>query len=1117
MSDIRGWLEEHGLDQYADTFEENEIDRALLRELNDGDLEKLGVSIMGHRKRLLKAVADGIDNEPTPEKLTPEQDLLDQPALLAAEAERRQITVMFCDLVGSTELSGKLDPEDLREVMASYQKAASTVIEHYEGHVAQYLGDGLMIYFGWPQAHEDDAQRAIRAGLEIIEAVNGLATSVDLSIRIGVATGAVVVGDSRGDNRDDAKLAVGETPNLAARIQGVAAADTVLIGEATRRLIGGTFELDELGPQDLKGIDTATIVYRVMGEAAAESRFAASHDALLTPLVGREHETGLLIDRWEQAKDGEGQVVLLSGEAGIGKSRITQELRVRLTNEPHTRLSYQCSPYHTNSAFHPIIDQLERAAGFARDDRPETKLDKLEAVLGQSGSDTALIAALLSLPIERYPLLNLSPQKQKEITIAALARHVAAWAASKPVLMIFEDAHWIDPTSLETVGAVIEAVRDHPVLLVITFRPEFEPPWVGHAHVTPLTLGRLGRKLGAGMVAKLTDGKALPDEVLDQIVAKTDGIPLFVEELTKTVLEAGFLKEQDDRYTLDGELPPLAIPATLQDSLMARLDRLAPVREVAQIGACIGREFSYELLAAVSPLREDELQDSLTQLVNSELIFRRGAGAHATYTFKHALVQDAAYESLLKSHRQQLHTTIGRALDQHFSDLVEAEPELAAHHYTEAGLRDSAVKHWLAAGQKALARSANAEASAHLRNGLDCLATLPDNRERDEQELTLQTLLGFALINFRGYGAPESGQAYSRASELCQRLGDSKHLAPILLGLWTYHIARSDFAAAGEMVELCFAVGQDEDDPAVVMIGHALGCGTTLYLGDAVTSLDHAEKGLALYDPDTHTDLARRFGFDVGPMCPDWGSMALWLLGHPDRAAESNRQGLILAEATGHPLSYATVLSHTAVYHWLRRDIAAVQTQAEATIALSQEVGIPFRYIEGLITKGWALAAAGEVQQGSSMIRDGIEKWHAIEATRGMPVWLTMLAQAERHSGDTDSALVTLEKAFAALERTGECIWEPEMCRLNGVFLLDRGERHSRDAEACFEKAITIAQFQSTRSWELRAATSLAKLWQSQGKAREARDLLGPVYGWFTEGLDTSDLKDAKTLLEELN
>ena len=569
MSDIRQWLEGVGLERYAEAFEENEVTLDLARDLTDTDLEKLGVAILGHRKTLLRAIDKLGEPQPQAEAEPGESAAaLDQAGAPpqtegVREAERRQLTVMFCDLVGSTALSERMDPEELRGVMQAYRKACSDVIGRYDGHVAQYLGDGVMVYFGWPTAHEDDAGRAVRAGLDIVEAVAALEAEAALAVRVGIATGLVVVGESGADEGADAKLAVGETPNIAARIQGLAESGTVAIAQNTRRLLGGAFALDDLGTHDAKGVSGGLTVHRVLGTAETESRFEATHSAALTPLVARESEISLLLDRWDQAKDGEGQVLLLSGEPGIGKSRMLQVLTERLAGESHTRLRYQCSPYYTNSAFYPLITQIERASGFAREDTPEQKLDKLEATLAQGTDDVAaqapLIAAILSLPLDRYPPLTLSPQKQKELAISAFAEQVVGLAARHPVLMVVEDAHWIDPTTMETIGAVIERVERAPVLLLITYRPEFEPPWSGHGHIATLALTRLSRRQGQAMVEKVTGGKALPDTVLNQIVAKTDGVPLFVEELTKTVLEAGFLSEESDRYVLDGPLPPLAI------------------------------------------------------------------------------------------------------------------------------------------------------------------------------------------------------------------------------------------------------------------------------------------------------------------------------------------------------------------------------------------------------------------------------------------------------------------------------------------------------------------------------------------------------------------------------
>ena len=749
MSEIRDWLEKLDLGDFAERFEAEQITVDDVAELTEADFKDLELPL-GPRRRILKAArASGGEPDPVPTDV-----LLHPTPDRAQEADRRQLTVMFCDLVGSTALSEQLDPEDLRELMASYQAACGQVVERYEGHVAQYLGDGLMVYFGWPRAHEDDAQRAVRTGLEIVTAVKGVAAGEPLQVRIGVATGSVVVGETGAGDAAVPKAAVGETPNIAARIQALAGADEVLIAATTRRLAGGTFDYEDLGEQNLKGVVEPLRVSRVLGASRAEGRFDAQTVGGLTPSVGRETETQLLLDRWQQAKEGEGRVVLLSGEAGIGKSRVTEVLRDRLKSEPHTRLGYQCSAYYSNSAFYPTIAQLERAAGFARDDTAEAKLDKLEATLALACDDpmavAPLFAALLSLPADRYPPLDLSPQQQKQQTVEAQSDQVLNMAAKDPVLMIFEDAHWMDPTTLDTLNTLIERIESARVLLLITYRPEFEPPWTNYSHVEVLSLSRLSRRRGADLVAKVVGDKALPDEVLDQIVAKTDGVPLFVEELTKMVLESGILRDAGDHYELDGPLPPLAIPATLQDSLMARLDRLSSVKDVIQIGAAIGREFSHELLSLVSPLGDNDLQDALSQLVNSELVHRRGQGADTKYVFKNALVQDVAYDSTLKSKRQQLHTRIARALEKRFQNDVEIAPELLARHYSEAGLAEQAVESWLAAGRRATGRGALKEAVAHLNAGLEHAKVLADPSLRDRRELDLLLALGTPLIAVNG-------------------------------------------------------------------------------------------------------------------------------------------------------------------------------------------------------------------------------------------------------------------------------------------------------------------------------------------------------------------------------
>jgi class 3 adenylate cyclase len=739
--DIAAWLRELGLEQYEQAFRDNAIDVEVLPDVTDADLAGLGV-LLGHRRKLLRAAATlrapaMVEREASPGE-APSSPL--SKMARTPEAERRQLTVLFCDLVGSTELAAQLDPEDMGAVLRAYQDTVAGEITRFEGHIAKYMGDGVLAYFGWPIAHEDDAERAVRAGLAVTAALTRLAPPAGepLAARVGIATGMVMVGQMIGEGAAQEQTVVGGTPNLAARLQGLAAPGSAVISQATRRLVGGLFELADLGPQCLKGFAEPIRAWRLVGISAAESRFEAMHSAGLTPLIGREHELGLLLDRWERAKNSEGQVVLLSGEPGIGKSRITQALHERLAAEPHLRLRYHCSPYHVGSALFPVIDQLERAAGLQPEDTAEIRLDKLETVLSEVTENinevAPVLAALLWIPTgPRYPPLNLMPEAQKARTFEVLLGQLVGLAARQPVLMVLEDAHWIDPTSAELFGLVMDRIQRLPVLLLMTFRPEFAPPWTGYTHATSLTLSRLGQRQGAQMVERLTSGKPLPPEVLEQILAKTDGVPLFVEELTKTVLESGLLADAGDHFELAGPVPALAIPATLHDSLVARLDRLAPVKEVAQIGAVIGREFPYDLLSAVAPMSANQLGDALEQLVSSELVFRRGTPPGATYTFKHALVQDAAYQSLLNSKRQQLHASIAQVLQQQFPDVGETQPEVLAQHFTEAGLGERAIAYWRRAGELAVGRSANVEAIAHLNKGLELLGTMPDAPERAEE------------------------------------------------------------------------------------------------------------------------------------------------------------------------------------------------------------------------------------------------------------------------------------------------------------------------------------------------------------------------------------------------
>ena len=1116
MFDVAAWLQIQGFGQYAEVFAANAIDREALAELTDEHLKELGLPL-GHRVKLLKAIRELRELEAAPAADRPTQSTSRAPA-----AERRQLTVVFVDLVGSTALSARLDPEDMGVVIRAYQECCAEVIRRWDGHVAKYLGDGVLAYFGWPQAHEDAAERAVRAALGIIAALAELETpaGAPLAVRVGIATGLVMVGELIGEGAAQEQTVVGETPNLAARLQALAAPGSVVISQATRRLVGGLFELEDLGPQRLKGFAEPLVAWRVAGAGRAEGRFEALHGERLTPLVGREHELGILLERWTSAKDGDGQVVLLSGEPGIGKSRLIRALRERLGDEPYTTLSHYCSPYHTNSALHPVIDLLERAARLEREQPPEAQLARLETVLSRSSDPdevVPLLAALLGIPTgERYPALMLTPEVQKRRTLQALIDQLAGLATQQPVLALYEDAHWLDPSTLELLGLVIEHSQRLPVLVLITFRPEFQPPWTGQAHVTALTMSRLGRRQGADLVARVTGDKPLPAEVVEQIVARTDGVPLFVEELTKAVLESDLLIDAGDRYELSGPLRPLAIPTTLHDSLMARLDRLAPVKEVAQTAAVIGREFSHALLAAVSLLPEDPLDDALDRLVASELIFRRGTPPDAAYTFKHALVQDVAYQSLLKSKRQQLHARIAEVLEERFTDFAKTSPELLAHHFAEAGLVEQAIVYWERAARQSVERSGMMEAVAQSRNGLDLLERLPDNPGRAQKELELQSVLAAALVATVGNATMATGQAYARARTLCEQLGDKTTLVPVLSGLSTYHQTRSDFAAMRETALDLLRLGQQLGDPASELVGNRSMALCLYHLGEFRSARDHFDRVLSIYVPGQHHLLTSIAAFDMRAAALTYLALSLLILGYPEQARQSSEQSLIWSRSLRHPHTLAFSLHYAGFFHLLGRNAPAAAEVIDELSSLAAEQRFPVWLAGAEIMRGSLLAARGEAGDGLSRARKGLAERQANGSSWHDTYFLGLLAGIAQDAGEPAEALGLLDIALAKAHTTGEQWFEAELYRLKGECLIAHQQGAGAAAEACFERAVATAQKQQARLWELRAAASLARLWADRGRRTEARDLLAPIYGWFTEGFDTADLKDAKALLDEL-
>lgn len=1111
MQQVARWLEDLGLGQYTQRFADNDIDFDVLPELTDQDLEKLGVSL-GHRRKLLRAVGKlggrTSVNTPTVE------------AARREDAERRQLTVMFTDLVGSTALSTKLDPEDLRTVIGDYHKCVADTVARFDGFVAKYMGDGVLVYFGYPQAHEDDAERAVRAGLTLIDAVHRLTNPEPLEVRIGIGTGLVVVGDIVGSGEAQERGVVGETPNLAARLQAAAAPNAIVVGPTTRRLLGDLFEYQDLGGVEAKGFAAPVQAYRVLRQSAVESRFEALHASALTALVGRQEEADLLLRRWQQAKSGEGCVVLLSGEAGIGKSRLAQSVLERLTGEPHTRLRYYCSPHHQDSALYPSIAQLERAAGLRREDTDEQRLDKLEAVLALGTDDlpavVPLLADLLSIPTgDRYRPLDLTPQKRKGKTLHAQLTQVEGLAARQPVLMVFEDVHWSDPTTRESLDLLIDRVPTLRVLVIITFRPEFTPPWVGRSHVTLLSLTRLPPRQRAEMIMGVTGGKALPGEIIDQIIDHTDGIPLFIEELTKSVVESGLLTEAEDHYTASALSVPLDIPTTLHASLLARLDRLAPTREVAQIGAALGRSFSYELISAVAGMPQQQLDDALEQLVRAELMFRRGTPPDAEYSFKHALVQDTAYSTMLRSRRHQLHALIGKVLAEQFPETAKAQPALLAHHFTAAGMAESAIEYLLKAGRQALTRSAMVEAEAILRKGLNLVSGLPDSVRRQEHELALQIGLGQALFATQGWAAPGVGEAYARARQLCDQLDRPHKLLPILYGQWIHQAMRADLERAQQLAGEMQLLGEKQDDAVARVMGCWSSGFTCLHLADFATARAHLERGLALFESIQRSQYSELTPIDALVFLSMQLSLVLACSGYLDQARSHRDAGLAEARRLSHAHTLAAALYFASRTGWAARmEPDALLQEANELLALSAEHGFAHWRALASVARGWYLAVLGQAEEGAPLLITGLADQRGIGSALYRTHALTLLADAYRIKGQPQVGLTHLAEADRLANAT-QIKWVlSETVRLRGDLQLLANDHPS--AEASFLNALSIARRQNAKTFELRSAMSVARLWRDQGKRQQARDLLAPIYGSFTEGFDTRDLKEANELLDTL-
>jgi class 3 adenylate cyclase/predicted ATPase len=1117
--DIGGWLRSLGLEQYEAVFRDNAISETVLPSVTAEDLKDLGIGLVGHRRMLLDAIA-ALRVDTDAKTVSPAAAAAVNPSRQDT-AERRQVTVMFSDLVGSTALAASMDPEDLREVISVYQKCVAETVRRHGGFLAKYLGDGALVYFGYPAAHEDDAERAVQAGLELVMAVTALKSPVALQIRVGLATGLVVVGDLIGSGESLEHGIVGETPILAARLQGIAKPNSVVIAEGTRKLLGNLFELQDLGRQDLKGIAGPVGAFAALRPSSVASRFEALHAGGFTDLVGREEELELLLRRWSRAKAGEGQVVLLSGEAGIGKSRLTAALLERLAGEAHTRLRYFCSPQHTDSALYPVSGQMERAAGFAHDDTPQSKLDKLDALLAQSSTsaqDTALFAEMLSLPNDgRYPLLELAPEQRRQRTLQALAAQIEALTRSNPVLIISEDAHWTDPTSLELFGRAVDRIASLPVLLIVTFRPEFEPPWIGRPHVTALTINRLAQRDVDALIDRVVGNKRLSANIRQDIIERTDGIPLFVEEMTKAVLEAG--SEGAEYAAAMVPSPSLAVPASLQASLMARLDRLGPAKEVAQIGSVIGREFSHALLAAVVRKPEAELNAALQRLIAAGLLFRQGAPPHAIYLFKHALVQDAAYGTLLREPRRALHARIAEVLESQFADIAERQPELLARHFTEAGLIEKAAGLWGKAGQRSLARSALIEAAQQLARALAQIATLPGTPALRREEIKLQVALINSLMHVKGYAAPETKAATEKARLLIEKaetLGESPDdplmLFSVLYGFWGASYNVFNGGAVCELAGQFLALAEKQGATVPLMIGHRLMGSSLLLTGDVAESRVHFDQALALHDPAKHRPLTTRFGQDIGVSILMFRSQALWLLGYPESALVDADRGLKDAREIGHAPTLMIALAN--ITHILCGNYAIANTNLQDLVALADEKGVIWWQALGMSLQGYLSAVTGETSNSVRTISTAVTVWRSTGSTVFIPLSLLFLATAYAELGQLNDAGRCIGEAMTVIEKTKERWFEAEVNRIAGEIALKSPEPNAGKAEAHFERALAVARKQGAKSLELRAATSMAGLWRDQGKRSEARDLLAPVYAWYTEGLDTIDLKKAKALLD---
>jgi class 3 adenylate cyclase/predicted ATPase len=1117
------WLGERGLGQYAQTFADNHIEYSVLPYLTDDDLKNLGVSL-GHRKRFLKAI-EAIEAEPNQQQSEPVRAVAQVgaqalPRAESHESEVRQITVLFSDLVGSTELSEKLDPEDLRTLIDVYRKTCSAAISRYEGQVANFAGDGVMAFFGWPRAHEDDAGRAVHAALEILAEVTKIPGAVTLASRAAICSGRVVVGQTGGPA--GWMEAVGETPNIAARLQMLAAPNTLLVADSTQRLAAAAFDFQDLGFQELKGVTKPVRVHRVLAAKHSATRFEAAHTSSLTSLVGRSAELSLLLDRWQKAKEGEGQVVLLSGIPGVGKSRLVHELKASIQDAPYALLNYQCSPYHSQSAFYPVVEQIELAAELTASDSDADKFVKIKTFLSSFMDDSvgsaSLIANLLSIPIEdRSGLSGFTPQQIKNKTINKLLETILSLSAQRPTLCIFEDAHWIDPSTLELLELAISRIDRAHVMIVVSYRPEFRHTWPNLANITLHSLTQLSRSEVTRMIKEMSNEGSLSQQILDQIIDKAEGVPLFIEELTASILSAPRQnRQQKSDFEGSTRIDAAKVPETLHDALMERLDRVAHGRQLAQTAAVIGREFSYDLLTAASRTDETDLKSTLARLETADIIYRTGILPSVRFAFKHALLRDVVYNSLLRGKRQEIHADIAAMLETHFHELADNRPEILAYHYSEAGNSEKAIRCWRKAGRRAIAKSANVEAISHFRNALQHLSTLPDTAERTKDEIEIQLALGIPVIAVQGYAAPQTQEVFARARALCLKGDHSREYFQALFGLWGHAWMGGKNDEALAMANEFLSRAQTSSDGILLMVGHRVMGSTLLTIGEFVTSRRHFEESIALSKGE-----GKRPIYDLYMVEPQVASLLLlswdlWFLGYADQSLARVSAALALAQNLAQPYSIAFAHYMTSVVHLLRGDPIRALQSAEQSLDVSREQRFSLYELLSTISRGRALGELGQLREALSAMQTGIAGARRAGVGFMLPMMHGWLADAHAQSGENEIALTIVQRTLDEISDATGRPWEAELLRQRAAFLLKQNPSKVAEAESYLRNALEITRRQNAKALELRAATSLAELWRQRERVDEARDLLEPIYRWFEEGAGTADLKRAHDVLQSL-